>query len=61
MDEAVEQLPSTVEDVLADHPEWTTTIQDGAVTLAKLASDVVRLEWVADGDDRRLAVVYGDE
>ena len=36
LDEAVEQLPSTVEDVLADHPEWTTTVQDGSITDAKL-------------------------
>lgn len=36
MDEAVEQLPSTVEGVLEDHPEWTTTIQDDAVTIRKL-------------------------
>ena len=61
LNEHVEHLDETVEVVLEDHPEWTTTVQDGAVTLAKLASDVVRLEWVADGDDRRLAVVYGDE
>ena len=36
LDDAVEQLPATVEDVLADHPEWTTTVQDGAVTIPKL-------------------------
>ena len=37
MDDAVEGLPSTVEDVLTDHPEWTTTVQDGAVTIPKLS------------------------
>ena len=40
LDEAVEQLPSTVEDVLADHPEWTTTVTDGSITKAKLATDL---------------------
>ena len=36
MDDAVEGLPTTVEDVLEDHPEWTTTVQDDAVTIPKL-------------------------
>ena len=42
LDAAVEQLPSTVEDVLADHPEWTTTVQDGSITKDKLATDLAR-------------------
>lgn len=42
LSEAVEQLPSTVEDVLADHPEWTTTVQDGSITEAKLGTDLAR-------------------
>ena len=42
LDDAVEQMPSTVEDVLADHPEWTTTVQDGSITEAKLATDLAR-------------------
>ena len=42
LDDAVEQLPATVEDVLADHPEWTTTVQDGSITKAKLATDLAR-------------------
>lgn len=31
--------PSVVEEVLEQHPEWTTTVQNGSVTLAKLADD----------------------
>jgi len=42
LDAAVEQMPSTVEDVLADHPEWTTTVQDGSITKAKLATDLAQ-------------------
>lgn len=42
LDDAVEQLPSTVEDVLTAHPEWTTTVQDGSITKAKLATDLAR-------------------
>ena len=42
LNDAVEQLPSTVEDVLADHPEWTTTVQDGSITKDKLATDLAR-------------------
>ena len=34
------QLIATVEDVLEDHPEWTTTVQDGSISLAKLDSDL---------------------
>ena len=40
--DAVADMPSTVEDVLADHPEWTTTVQDGSITKAKLATDLAR-------------------
>lgn len=39
----------------------TDNLATGSVTLDKLAGEVVRLEWVADGDDRRLAVVYENE
>ena len=42
LDDAVEQLPATVEDVLAAHPEWTTTVQDGSITKDKLATDLAR-------------------
>lgn len=42
LDAAVEQMPDMVEDVLADHPEWTTTVQDGSITQAKLATDLAR-------------------
>lgn len=34
------QLIATVEDVLEDHPEWTTTVQDESISLAKLDSDL---------------------
>ncbi len=33
-------IESAVQDWLDDHPEATTTVQDGSITLAKLASDV---------------------
>lgn len=36
LNDAIEAIPDTVEDVLEAHPEWTTTVQDGAVTDAKL-------------------------
>ena len=40
-DEQLQQyVISAVEDTLEDHPEWTTTVQDGAVTVAKLNSNV---------------------
>lgn len=42
LDAAVEAIPDTVEDVLSDHPEWTTTVQDGAVTEAKLADGLAQ-------------------
>lgn len=34
------QIRETVEDVLEDHPEWTTTVQDGSITAEKLASSI---------------------
>lgn len=40
LNEAVAELPDTVEDILEDHPEWTTTVQDGSISVPKLASDV---------------------
>lgn len=36
LNDHVEHLDETVEEVLEDHPEWTTTIADGAVTIPKL-------------------------
>lgn len=40
LNEAVNALPTTVEGILDDHPEWTTTVQDGSISVPKLASDV---------------------
>ena len=37
---AVAELPDTVEGILEEHPEWTTTVQDGSISVPKLASDV---------------------
>lgn len=37
---AVAELPDTVEGILEDHPEWTTTVQDGSISVPKLASEV---------------------
>lgn len=34
------KVQAAVETVLEAHPEWTTTVQDGAVTVAKLNSNV---------------------
>lgn len=34
------QVKTATSEVLAEHPEWTTTIEDGAVTWAKMSSDV---------------------
>lgn len=36
--DAVEHIADTVEDVLEEHPEWTTTVQDGSITPAKMAA-----------------------
>lgn len=36
LNEAVAELPDTVEGILEEHPEWTTTVQDGSITDAKL-------------------------
>lgn len=35
------QIKAAVEDVLEEHPEWTTTVEDGSITLAKLAAGVI--------------------
>lgn len=40
LNEAVAELPDTVEDILEEHPEWTTTVQDGSISVPKLASEV---------------------
>lgn len=40
LNDAVNALPTTVEGILEDHPEWTTTVQDGSISVPKLASDV---------------------
>lgn len=42
LNDAVTALPDTVEGILTDHPEWTTTVQDGSVTLDKLATTLNR-------------------
>lgn len=42
------QIEEAVESVLEDHPEWTTTVQDGAITTAKLASNAVTTAKIAD-------------
>lgn len=34
------QIKAAAEDVLEDHPEWTTTVQDGSITAEKLASSI---------------------
>ena len=35
------QIQAAVEDVLEAHPEWTTTVEDGSITLQKLAAGVI--------------------
>ena len=35
------QIKAAVEDVLEDHPEWTTTVEDGSITVQKFASGVI--------------------
>lgn len=37
-----------VEEVLAAHPEWTTTVMDGAIGTAKLMDDSVTIEKLAE-------------
>lgn len=44
-----EQVESAVTDWLNDHPEATTTVQDGAVTEDKLANDSVSEDKIVDG------------
>ena len=41
LNDAVEALPTTVEGILEDHPEWTTTVQDGSITKAKFEAGAV--------------------
>ena len=41
LNEAVEGIPDVVETVLEDHPEWTTTVQDGSITGLKLHSSLM--------------------
>lgn len=51
--------PSVVEEVLAGHPEWTTTVQDNSVTGRKLA--IPYWDWVTDENgDQRLAIVINE-
>lgn len=35
------QIEDAVEAVLEDHPEWTTTVEDGSITVQKFASGVI--------------------
>lgn len=35
------QIKEAAEEVLEDHPEWTTTVEDGSITTAKLATGVI--------------------
>lgn len=48
-----------VEEVLAGHPEWTTTVQDNSVTGPKMA--IPYWDWVTDENgDQRLAIVINE-
>lgn len=47
LNEAVAELPDTVEGILEEHPEWTTTVQDGSITDAKLIQSGGILDRVA--------------
>lgn len=55
MDDAVECLPTVVEDVIEDHPEWTTTVQpntvadDMLVQTGGVLSEVHDIRTGADG------------
>ena len=42
-------IQDALEEVLTDHPEWVTTVEDGAVTTAKLANGAVTLPKLANG------------
>ena len=63
-----EVITEAVDAWLEEHPEATTTVQDGAITTAKLADGAVtgaKLDmpywtWAADGTDMRLAVHYDE-
>ena len=46
LNDAVAALPDTVEDILEDHPEWTTTVQDGAISTVKLADRAATYEKI---------------
>lgn len=46
-----EDIPGYVDDWLDDHPEATTTVQDGSITKAKLASDVANMLDTAETND----------
>ena len=49
---------TTVEGILAQHPEWTTTVEDGVITPAKISSDfITSLTANSTGDDTDLLVV----
>lgn len=45
-----EQIGTAVSDWLEDHPEATTTVEDGSITLDKLADEVVNL--IGEGEDK---------
>ena len=42
-------IQAEVDAQLEEHPEWTTTVQDGAITTAKLDSSAVTTAKIADG------------
>lgn len=51
-------VETTVTEVLEDHPEWSTTVQDGAITPAKISSNfITSLTENSTGDDTDLLVV----
>lgn len=52
-------IKSIIDELLLEHPEWTTTVQDGTITEAKLADDVKNklgtsndYKWIAKGQMR---------
>lgn len=51
-------VETTVTEVLEDHPEWSTTVQDGTITPAKISSNfITSLTENSTGDDTDLLVV----
>ena len=51
-------VETTVTETLEDHPEWATTVQDGAITPAKLSSNFVTgLTENTAGNDTDLLIV----